>query len=46
MATKRKSSSPSPILVQQALHQMGIRAHIVRKARQMTQQDLAHLAGG
>lgn len=45
MATKRKTSSPTPILVQQALHEMGWRAHIVRKARRMTQEDLAHLAG-
>ena len=44
MATK-SSNSPTPILIQQALHQMGRRAHIVRKARRMTQHDLAHLAG-
>lgn len=45
MTTKRKSASPVPILVQQALNQMGWRANIVRKARHMTQQDLAQLSG-
>lgn len=45
MSTKLKSNTPTPILVQQVLHQMGKRAHIVRKARRMTQEDLAHLAG-
>lgn len=48
MATNSKparyATAPMPVLVQHALAQLGERATIVRKARGLTQADLAHLA--
>ena len=48
MAAKPKSGlalkAPVPVLVQRALDDLAARATIVRKARGLTQADLAHLA--
>jgi len=48
MATKSTNSTlsntPIPVLVQRKLDNLALRAVVARKARRLTQQDLAHLA--
>lgn len=48
MATKSNAAplpnAPVPVLVQRQLDNMAMRAVVARKARRLTQQDLAHLA--
>ncbi len=41
---RRPGASPVPVLVQRALDGLALRAATVRKARRLTQADLAHLA--
>lgn len=40
----RPQKSPVPVMVQRELDALALRAAIVRKARHLTQADLAHLA--
>ncbi|MGS0754332.1 helix-turn-helix domain-containing protein [Roseateles sp. GG27B] len=44
MATKSKISSPFPIALETCLIDFGRRVVLARKARGLTQHDLAHLA--
>ena len=37
-------TAPVPVLVQRKLNDLALRAVVARKARRLTQQDLAHLA--
>ena len=40
----RPQKSPVPVVVQRELDSLAVRAVVVRKARHLTQADLAHLA--
>lgn len=44
MTVKAKLSKPTPVLIQQALIGLGERLVMARKARELTQADLARLA--
>lgn len=44
MSPIHSNKLPMPVMVQHALQELGRRAVILRKARDLTQADLAHLA--
>ena len=44
ISSSRPPKSPVPVVVQRVLDDLALRAVVVRKARRLTQADLAHLA--
>jgi len=44
ISPSRPPKSPVPVVVQRVLDDLALRAVVVRKARRLTQADLAHLA--